>query len=363
MYSGIIATSCRKAVDIIIMQDELCSDIDFVIPWVDGSDPEWQKQRALYKGNELKESNPARYRDWGLLPYWFRAVEKYAPWVRKIHFITCGQVPEWLNLNHPKLHFVKHEDYIPHKWLPTFSSHPIELNIHRIDGLAEKFVYFNDDVFLNAPVKPKDFFMGGLPCETAGLNAGPLGIDELGGMAYITLNDMQVIIKYFNFRKSFMANIRKWLAPRYGFKILLKTFLCLPFMRYTGFHEVHSANSYLKSTFITIWDKAREECESTSSHKFRTKMDVNQWLMKYWQIMSGQFYPRSGNFSASYGDKNYSKGDKGVKLVTDDIIKSKHKVICINDSANLTQENLEDISRKIRNAYSQVLPEKSAFEL
>ena len=26
----------------------------------------------------------------------------------------------------------KHEDYIPKQYLPTFSSHPIELNMHRI---------------------------------------------------------------------------------------------------------------------------------------------------------------------------------------------------------------------------------------
>ena len=124
------------------------SDIDFVLIWVDDSDIEWQKSKARYKGEELKFNvNDVRYRDWGTLKYWFRAVEKYAPWVHKIHFVTCGHVPEWLNLNHPKLNFVKHEDYIPAEFLPTFSSHAIELNLHRIKGLANKFVYFNDDTF------------------------------------------------------------------------------------------------------------------------------------------------------------------------------------------------------------------------
>ncbi len=344
------------------MQSEVCSDIDFVIPWVDGSDPEWQKQLVSYH-NFPTHSGGVRYRDWGILTYWFRAVEKYAPWVRKIHFITCGQVPKWLNLNHPKLHFVRHEDYIPSQWLPTFSSHPIELNLHRIEGLEEKFVYFNDDMFLNAPVKPEDFFFDNLPCATAALSAGPSGIEELGAMAYFTLNNIQIIIKNFDFRTSFKANIRKWLTPRYGFKPLMKTFLCLPFMRYTGFHEVHTAISYLKSTFVEVWKKARDECETTSSHKFREKSDVNQWLMEYWQFMSGNFHPRSGNFSVVYDNKNYVMGNKGIKTITSDILRSKHKVICLNDSAAIKEEDLEQIFRRIRDALNEALPEKSAFEL
>ena len=74
------------------------------------------------------------------MPYWFRAVEKFAPWVRKIHFVTCGHVPAFLNLAHPKLHHVKHEGFLPPEVLPTFSSHAIEMNLHRIPGLAEHFV-------------------------------------------------------------------------------------------------------------------------------------------------------------------------------------------------------------------------------
>ena len=99
----------------------------------------------------------------GTLKYWFRGVENYAPWVKQIHFVTCGHLPEWLNINHPKIHIVNHKDYIPEQYLPTFSSHVIELNMHRIPGLSEHFVNFNDDVFLTQPVKPEDFFQDGKP--------------------------------------------------------------------------------------------------------------------------------------------------------------------------------------------------------
>ena len=143
-------------------------EIDFVIAWVDGNDPQWQAQKrkclaTCLKDESILDQGDYRYRDWDLLHYWFRAVEKYAPWVRRIHFVTCGQIPAWMNVNHPKLHIVNHKDYIPEAYLPTFNSHTIELNMHRIEGLAEQFVYFNDDMYITRPVYPEDFFVKGQP--------------------------------------------------------------------------------------------------------------------------------------------------------------------------------------------------------
>ena len=334
------------------------SDIDFVMPWVDDSDTEWQKLKASYKGEELKASGAngvERYRDWGILPYWFRAVEKYAPWVRRIHFITCGQVPEWLNINHPKLHFVKHEDYIPREWLPTFSSHTIELNLFRIEGLSDRFVYFNDDMFLNAPVKPEDFFRKGLPCATAVLTPGFLKWDR-NGMVDFVANDLVIINEHFNLLTQLRTNFTKWFNFRYGAKQLLKTLLLLPFKTYCGFVEYHTANSFLKSTFIEIWEKEHELLAKTSSHKFRDRSDVNQWLMEYWQMASGKFYPRKP-ISQGYSRQEH------IPMCVDDIKTGKHKIICINDNETLNVELFNEFARRVREAYSEVFPEKSAFEL
>ena len=79
--------------------------IDFIVTWVDGNDPEWQKTRNEYLGIKTSEDNAGvqRYRDWDLMRYWFRGVEKFAPWVNKVYFVTCGQRPERLNPDHPKL--------------------------------------------------------------------------------------------------------------------------------------------------------------------------------------------------------------------------------------------------------------------
>ena len=85
--------------------------------------------------------------------------------------MTCGHVPGWLNLEAPKLHFVKHADFIPVEYLPTFNCNPIEMNIHRIKGLSDHFIYFNDDTFLIDHVAEERFFRDGLPCDIAALNA------------------------------------------------------------------------------------------------------------------------------------------------------------------------------------------------
>ena len=98
--------------------DQTDYPIDFVLLWVDDSDPQWRALRKQYapKDHFLIDDREARYRDFETLRYWFRAVEKFAPWVNKIYFITCGHVPAWLNLDAQKLVHVKHSDYIPEEY-------------------------------------------------------------------------------------------------------------------------------------------------------------------------------------------------------------------------------------------------------
>ena len=99
-----------------------------------------------------------RFRDNEELRYSLRSVWRFAPWVRRVFIVTNGQVPHWLNLEHPRLSVVSHADiYLNASHLPTFSSPSIESHLHRIPGLADKFLYFNDDVLLGNEVWPDDF--------------------------------------------------------------------------------------------------------------------------------------------------------------------------------------------------------------
>lgn len=109
-------------------------------------------------GNE-EDFGANRFADNEELKYSLRSVEKFAPWVRKIFIVTNGQIPNWLNLNHPRITLITHEEIFLNKsHLPTFSSPAIESHIHRIPGLSKKFIYMNDDVLFGLPVWPDDFY-------------------------------------------------------------------------------------------------------------------------------------------------------------------------------------------------------------
>jgi hypothetical protein len=136
--------------------------VDFVFSWVDGNDPRLTAKRSLYLSGE--EQAGSLYRDNGELRYALRAVERYAPWVRRVFLVTDGQIPDWLNTTHAKIRVVDHTECIPAAYLPTFSPRAIEAHLHRIPGLAEHYVYCNDDFFLLSPCLPEDFFTAnGLP--------------------------------------------------------------------------------------------------------------------------------------------------------------------------------------------------------
>jgi len=325
--------------------------IDFVIPWVDGGDEEWIKQKQKYSAQPEADSSSSRYRDWEVLRYWFRGVEKFAPWVRTVHFITCGQCPEWLNKEHKKLHFVTHQEYIPEEFLPTFSSHTIELNLHRIKGLSEQFVYFNDDVFLTSRVSPSDFFKKGLPCDRAVMNA-VANTDIHNFMPHILMNNMGIINMHFG-RETLKRDWKKWYSLIYG-RDMLKNILLRPWNYYTGFSNYHLCTPFLKSTFAEVWREEPEILSQTCSRKFRSKSDVNQYLMRYWQFLSGRFVP--GKLAGVYLTIGQDSADK----ICQAIVSGKYKAVCVNDDPFEIDFELE--KKNLVRAFERILPEKSGFE-
>ena len=333
-------------------------DIDFVILWVDGNDPKWQAEKAKYSYTLQDDARPQRYRDWDNLQYWFRGVEKFAPWVNKIYFVTWGHIPKWLNINHPKLQIVKHSDYMPAKYLPTFNCNPLELNLHRIEGLSEQFVYFNDDMFLIAPTKKEDFFKNGKPCDSAALNVHCL--DTNFGFNYCTFQAIGIINKYFNFHTCIRKNWKKWFNVKNG-SGLLRTLYLLPCPRFPGIYQTHLANSYLKSTLIELWDKEYQLLDETSMHKFRNKLDYNQWIFRNWQLATGNFENRN---TLKFGKAFFSKeSEELIKKICDYIKHQKGKMLCINDNEYVEEELFKKDKRMVINAFNSILPQKSSYEL
>jgi len=326
--------------------------IDFVLIWVDGNDSKWQQEKAKYNPDKNTDSSKARYRDWDNLKYWFRGVEKYAPWVNNIYFVTCGHVPSWLNLEHPKLKFIKHSDYMSKEYLPTFNANPIELNLHRIKGLSEKFVYFNDDMFIINNTKEEDFFKNDLPCDSAIIT--PFVTGESSVSNHMILNDLEFINKNFNLKKVVKNNRSKWLNPKYGSKNL-RTLMMLPYNKFPGLAIQHLPSSFLKSSFEKIWSQEFELLDNTSKNKFRSKEDVNQYIIKFWQLCTNKFSPRKYNIGESR--TAYDKNDDLINIIKKQTV----KLLCINDNDNL--KNFEKTKNEINNAFEEIFPDKSKFEI
>lgn len=329
--------------------------IDVVILWVDGNDKKWLEEKKKYSpslpGKEI--DNNARYRDWDNLKYFFRGIEQNANWVNKIYFITWGHIPSWLDINNPKLKIVKHSDFIPKEYLPTYNSNVIELNLHRINDLSENFILFNDDIFIINKTKPTDFFINDLPCDSfcETINSCNKPNDAF---YHCFFNNMCIVNKYFDKRSVYKKNIKKYLNLKYGLKDVFHTITLLPYKNFSSIDSKHLATSFKKSSFEEMWNKEYEVLDACCKNKFRNYNDVSQFLIRYTQLLKGEFIPRSNNIGQYFEltDTNES--------VISALRKKKYKMICLNDTALVT--DFEKSKNSINNYLEEILPNKSKFE-
>ena len=145
---------------------------DVVITWVDGDDPAHRLKKEMYLTGKDETrfddiAGAMRYRSTGEIYYCVGSILRYAPWVRKIFIVTDHQDPhidEFVASNFPgnqiPIEIVDHAVLFRgyEQYLPTFNSISIETMLWRIPGLNDRFVYFNDDVFLAAPATEEMWF-------------------------------------------------------------------------------------------------------------------------------------------------------------------------------------------------------------
>ena len=367
--------------------------IDFVITWVDGSDEGWlAKKRAFAEGQDFIEkpsstkkqtfaenqplfekqpfiekprfdSSDLRFRnDFDFLKYWFRGVEKFAPWVNRIFFITAGHLPDWLNLQHPKLKIIRHSDFIPQEFLPTFNSHTIENNLYRITELSENFVYFNDDFYLLRRTRPEDFFKEGqyqgktqlLPraffSENILINKPCRDI-----FPYIQMNNMALVNQDYDKRSFYKLHKTNAYTIKYGI-FNLRNFLLQPWREFSLIYDPHCAIAYKKSTFQAVWQKHNKELTEASLRRFRSDRDVSHLVFYYTQLLDGKFIPRSANFSHH---TMLNQDEKQNLQIIRMIESQKYHVLCINDGE---VKNPVKTKAALTAAFDKILPEESTFE-
>lgn len=339
--------------------------VDFVVLWVDGSDPEWQaSKRRWQEAAGISTATPAeedangacRYNDNGLLRYWFRGVDRFAPWVRRVFFVTSGHRPTWLDESCPRLRVVSHSDFMPAKYLPTFNPRPVHFCLHLIPDLAEHFVLFDDDTFLLRPITPSLYFRKGLPRLPATLRMTAFRRDR--NWHRILWNNFYEVNVLLDVSRSIQANGRKWFNPFVlGPRLALSNAI-----RFRLNHNIpasdfgHLPHPHLKSTFAELWERCPATLERTCMSRFRSHDQVNHWLASSWNLATGRFWPRPPprqRFVFDIATKTIASTCSAIRCQT-------APQICINDS--VASDNLDHCLPLLRQAFEDILPGKSSFE-
>lgn len=327
--------------------------IDIVIPWVDGADPAWIEKKRRYKSAsknfENKEDESQRYRDWGTLKFLLRSIEMFCPWVNNVFLLTDNQKPVWINTN--KIKIIDHEQFIPKKYLPTFNSNVIEMNVANIDELSNHFILLNDDFLFVNKVSPEDFFTNDGRTVDVMSQSILMPRDEF---SHIAVNNISLINQKFDKHKWLRHNWKDALSFKNGFATNIMSLLLSPLPYITRFYDPHIGVAYTKDSFKQVIQAYPNSYYTLMNNKFRNITDISHWLVRYYQIMNGKVAPHSYKFGHYL---TISQSDQLHKF----LIKSgKTKMIVLNDKV----ENDAD-KKNAENSLSELMmkfPQKSIFE-
>jgi len=332
--------------------------IDIVLYWVDSTDLNWQEKRKKYFNKDRPDARSdmeIRFQSWDNLQYLFRGIEKFMPWVHKVFFVTCGQIPDFLNTRNSKLEIVNHEEFMPREYLPTFNSSAIEMNFFRIKDLSDNFIIFNDDMFPVQPVEEDYYFRNNLPCDEAVENiVTTAAFGPVGEMArYSTINNMFIINRHFHKREVQSKDYDKWFNQDYG-ELLERTESLTYWNDFPGFYDPHVPSGLKKSVMQEIWEEENDSLDRSCRSRFRAYTDVTQYVVRYWQLCTGKFFPRRTQGRPFFVDE--TNCEKAVCAIRN----QEMPVVCVNE--NCVGSQFEKVKEAVNEALAEILPEKSSFE-
>eukprot|EP01103_Thecamoeba_quadrilineata_P005195 TRINITY_DN15021_c0_g1_i1.p1 TRINITY_DN15021_c0_g1~~TRINITY_DN15021_c0_g1_i1.p1 ORF type:complete len:377 (+),score=55.75 TRINITY_DN15021_c0_g1_i1:107-1237(+) len=229
--------------------------IDIVYSYVNGSTSTRQELKKIYLDLEKKKINgealtnvgESLARDNNELFFSLRSIAQHLPWFNGRIFIVADEIPCWLNVSHPKIRLVSTKSIMSSKHLPSFNSHAIEANLHKIKGLSEYYLYFNDDYMLGDTI-PQDYYFEDRNCMT-------FYHDERRTLR--STSDS----RGWNIHRQAMKNTNKLLDQRFGFK--LRYFL------------PHAPHLFKRSIMKQIHSEFTEAITNTSSNRFRSWNDIH----------------------------------------------------------------------------------------
>ena len=311
--------------------------IDVVYTWVNGEDEEWQKQRDDWFRRENPDAPKAseagakrRFRDREELRYSLRSILAYMPEIHHIYIVTCGQKPAWM-IPHPKISFIHHRAIFTNlEDLPTFNSMAIESNLHRIPGLKEHYIYFNDDVFLMQNMDSNDFFTeDGKPKIFLGehfLPVGPVFPEDKGYEAAC-------------------KNTANLLNIAYG--------------RHKRFTHAHTPFPSTKSLVEKSEALFPSVFSAVSSHHFRSQKDftMTNGLIPYVALYTemGEMSPFT-NLTWSFGVDR--EKDERVFL---EVQKNPPQFLCLQDAIK-DDGDTKEAERRLKSYFQILFPERAPWE-
>lgn len=308
-------------------------DVDLVYLWVNGNDPEWQAKRNACIGTAETQRGvncKGRYADNDELKYSLRSVAQYAPWIHKIYIVTDNQVPSWLDTSNPKVRIVDHKEIMPEICLPCFNSAVIEHFLYNIPGLSEHFLYANDDMFVNRPVKPDDFFaQDGLPIVR--FNRRPLRKFTLWFKEKVQGRALSNYVQ--TIRRS-----AEMVEKKYGI--------------YYGGKTHHNIDAYLKSDYQHAAQVFDSEIKATFANHVRSASDVQRNIYSYVALAEKRAHLHYVTQRTSFRfhihrENHYKKLEKYNPML-----------FCMNDSEFATDED----RKRMADFLSLRFPDKSQFE-
>ena len=231
--------------------------------------------------------------------------------------------------------------------------------MHRIKGLSEQFVYFNDDCFLNAPVFPEFFFRDGLPCDNnkeSMMNVPIYNNQDKYGIYMSILANVGVLNAYFDRRQTVHRSLKRWYGFHLGKKGLLLSFLLRRSRRFIGFQWRHFEQPFLKSTFEDAWENASEQLYASCT-RFREEVQLTPYFFRYWQFATNRFYPMK-----LYKSIHYNLRMSKLDWVERALQNKETMSICLNDTANCPDDEFYAINCELQRILNQKYPLKSSFE-
>ncbi len=314
---------------------DVAGPIDVVYTWVDGEDPAWNAQRLAALGvpeaqrAQAAATHTARFRSHDELRYSLRSLEMFAPWVRRVHIVTAGQVPCWLDTDHPRLRLVDHREiFTDPDVLPVFNSHAIESQLHHIPGLAEQYLYLNDDVFFGRPVDPSLFFHGN---GLAKFFMSSALMDAHGHQP----DDAPVT--------SAAKNNREVIADVFGRRV---THL----FQHTPHPQLRSVLQHMEDTHPELFARV-----AASTFRHPDDLSISSALHHYYAYGLGRAVP--GRLAYLYLDLAHPRAAARLRELLE---RREFDVFCLNDSPAVGEEGRGELLRDFLERY---YPLASSFEL